>query len=627
MPCQSFNVTHAQTTLIEIVSTFRSVDNSKLTSKEQSLVESCILGDVGALYNMSILLVQQKIALFEHDKNLPVALKVLHHLADEMEHVKAQFTLARVYTVGIDPHLRKSTSNALRYYQLAGDQGHHSSLYNAGYILATGIVTNENTSYINSSDDDIVPKDLVASFAYLHAAATLHLKYPEDSEPHITEASKMALSTLIKSIPDLTISIRELADLFIFGTYHETSDNVRQLWIDAVTALIEFNATFVDTNGRKQDEMQMRKAVEALKVILTDHKKELSELQEYLVLDNLNDMIGPLAAKGGEFILEAGNYAEALALTKLCYDRYAVTEKDPACFNGAASSAVSFYRRMGDFTSAERVRILANNHPHASTHWWTILQTPRVFHPDLKSKPWWNASEFSAARKLKTSYENNISRNMMLNEINNVISLYEGDLRGAEVVVSSEDGSTQLKNSSAGGLQRIFTPYIGVQTRDDEIQERGAGGWAEFGPLFDGHHWSKERCEIVPTICRILEHDESLCSSFRKLSSHPFSRTVSGWDLCGSGTIVTILRLRPGTSILPHCGTTNSRLIMHFPIIGAEGVRFIVGDETVVSYGEGDGHPIVFDDSYEHHVYHEGLKDRFIVLAVLGHPESRKVVH
>ena len=35
---------------------------------------------------------------------------------------------------------------------------------------------------------------------------------------------------------------------------------------------------------------------------------------------------------------------------------------------------------------------------------------------------------------------------------------------------------------------------------------------------------------------------------------------------CGSDTIVTILRLRPGSSILPHCGTTNRRLIMHFAL-------------------------------------------------------------
>jgi len=100
-----------------------------------------------------------------------------------------------------------------------------------------------------------------------------------------------------------------------------------------------------------------------------------------------------------------------------------------------------------------------------------------------------------------------------------------------------------------------------------------------------------------------------------------FTRQKDMWKLCGSGTVVTVLRLRPGASILPHCGTTNARLIMHFPLIGAKGMRFVVGDETIMNYGDGDGSPIVFDDSFEHHVYHEGSNDRYVVLAVLAHPD------
>lgn len=614
-PCDSLNATHATTISEDIVSIFQSVDYRKLSPKEQSLVKSCTLGDSEALYTISLLLIQQEVELFGIE-NVPIALKILDYLAAELSYLKAQLTLARVYTVGIDS-VRKSTSKALYYSQLAGDQGHHSSLYNAGYILAMG-TTNQNTNGM-FDNEEVIPKDLVAAFAYLHTAATLHLEFPEDAELHVTDASKQALSILMQAVPDMTLSIREMADVFVFGSYHQLTNDVRDLWTTAVTALISFNETFVETSGRKQDKVQMRQAAAALKDILR-HDEELSELQLYLVLDNLNDMLGPLSATGDEFINDAAKYAEALALTKLCYDRYAVTEKDPACFNGAAASAVSYYRRIRDYESAERVRLIANNHSHASTQWRSILQTPRVFHPDLRSKPWWNATDFSAARKLRTLYENEKTRAMMLNEITNVIALYEGDLRGAEVVVTSDNGSAESKHSS-GGLQRIFTPYIGVRTRDDEIQESGAGGWAEFGPLFDGHNWSKDRCSVVPTLCSSLENDESLCSNLKKISSIPFSRLVNNWDLCGSGTIVTILRLKPGVSILPHCGTTNSRLIMHFPIVGADGVRFVVGDETVASYGGGNGHPIVFDDSYEHHVYHEGSQDRFVVLAVLGHPD------
>ena len=54
-----------------------------------------------------------------------------------------------------------------------------------------------------------------------------------------------------------------------------------------------------------------------------------------------------------------------------------------------------------------------------------------------------------------------------------------------------------------------------------------------------------------------------------------------------------------------------------------DGVEFTVGDETIKNYGKGDGNAIVFDDSFEHSVYHGGKKDRFVVLAVLAHPEVK----
>ena len=83
---------------------------------------------------------------------------------------------------------------------------------------------------------------------------------------------------------------------------------------------------------------------------------------------------------------------------------------------------------------------------------------------------------------------------------------------------------------------------------------------------------------------------------------------------------MTILRLESGTSILPRCGTTNSRLIMHFALKGSKGVEVTVGGKTVKDNGGGDGHAIVFDDSFEHSVSHGGSSDQFIVQAILSHP-------
>ena len=117
------------------------------------------------MYNVSLLLFQHKIDLFGHE-NIPIAVKVLDYLA-ELGSRKAQLTLARVYTVGNIPGIRKSAFKVLHYSQLAGDQGHHSSLFNTGYILATGM-TSEKTSGTfvdDDDDDDIIPKDFVAAVA------------------------------------------------------------------------------------------------------------------------------------------------------------------------------------------------------------------------------------------------------------------------------------------------------------------------------------------------------------------------------------------------------------------------------------------------------------------------------
>ena len=138
-------------------------------------------------------------------------------------------------------------------------------------------------------------------------------------------------------------------------------------------------------------------------------------------IDYLNDMLGPLSGFSDDYVSKAGRYAEALAVSKLCKARFARSETEPACFNGAAASAVSFYRRAGDEASAERVVLLGNAHPNASTHWRSTLQTPRVMHTysstepsteddaadillgrrltrPLRSQPWWPAERFSAAK-------------------------------------------------------------------------------------------------------------------------------------------------------------------------------------------------------------------------------------
>ena len=60
-------------------------------------------------------------------------------------------------------------------------------------------------------------------------------------------------------------------------------------------------------------------------------------------------------------------------------------------------------------------------------------------------------------------------------------------------------------------------------------------------------------------------------------------------------------------------------------ISGASGVAIRAGDRWVRNYGLGDGHAVVFDDSFEHEVRHDGAEDRYALLAVLHNPRDQTV--
>ena len=69
--------------------------------------------------------------------------------------------------------------------------------------------------------------------------------------------------------------------------------------------------------------------------------------------------------------------------------------------------------------------------------------------------------------------------------------------------------------------------------------------------------------------------------------------------------------ITPGTHIIPHTGPTNKKLRVHLGIMGCDGASIRVGEETRCWQ---DGKVIIFDDSFEHEVRHEGERqNRFSV--------------
>jgi hypothetical protein len=81
--------------------------------------------------------------------------------------------------------------------------------------------------------------------------------------------------------------------------------------------------------------------------------------------------------------------------------------------------------------------------------------------------------------------------------------------------------------------------------------------------------------------------------------------------------VVTLSWLYPGTRIVPHCGGTNARLRVHLGLRVPGGAHLRVGDD-VLTWQE--GHCLVFDDSFEHEVWHDGDQPRVVLLMDVSHP-------
>uniref|UniRef100_A0AAV1VD03 Aspartyl/asparaginy/proline hydroxylase domain-containing protein n=1 Tax=Peronospora matthiolae TaxID=2874970 RepID=A0AAV1VD03_9STRA len=77
--------------------------------------------------------------------------------------------------------------------------------------------------------------------------------------------------------------------------------------------------------------------------------------------------------------------------------------------------------------------------------------------------------------------------------------------------------------------------------------------------------------------------------------------------------------LKPGSSIKAHSAPCNIRLRCHFPILVPDGCGIRVGDETR-QWEEGKA--LVFDDAFDHEVWHRGKEgDRVVLLFDFWHPE------
>jgi aspartyl/asparaginyl beta-hydroxylase (cupin superfamily) len=190
--------------------------------------------------------------------------------------------------------------------------------------------------------------------------------------------------------------------------------------------------------------------------------------------------------------------------------------------------------------------------------WPNPLQRAREFVPGLESKPVHDSSSLWFTGYLEEQYP------QIRAEIEAVL-----DTAGDPVKPTVEDG--------AGLIHR--------------------GTWKQ-GHLFKDGQWQDEVCEHFPVTTSILKEIPEVTT-------------------LGPGVIM-ISRLTPGTHITPHCGPTNAVLRIHLPIKVPPGAAIRVGEEWL-EWSEGKC--LVFDDSYEHEVRHDGDTDRIVLILDALHPD------
>lgn len=88
-------------------------------------------------------------------------------------------------------------------------------------------------------------------------------------------------------------------------------------------------------------------------------------------------------------------------------------------------------------------------------------------------------------------------------------------------------------------------------------------------------------------------------------------------DVPGEAPTAFFSLLQPGTRIPPHTGVTNTRLVVHVPLVVPPGCGFRVGSETREWQ---PGHAWVFDDTIEHEAWNGSDAPRIILIVDIWNP-------
>lgn len=123
------------------------------------------------------------------------------------------------------------------------------------------------------------------------------------------------------------------------------------------------------------------------------------------------------------------------------------------------------------------------------------------------------------------------------------------------------------------------------------------GDWKQY-ELFTRGKKHPQNCNRSPRTCALVEQMPDAAG-------------------CKRGQVKFSI-MQAGTHVWAHCGPTNCRLRSHLGLVVPPGAKIRVANETKVWT---EGKVLMFDDSYEHEVWHEGKSLRLVLIVDFWHPD------
>jgi len=207
-----------------------------------------------------------------------------------------------------------------------------------------------------------------------------------------------------------------------------------------------------------------------------------------------------------------------------------------------------------------------------SGFWVDPMQRPPHMVVGIASKPWYKPEDFAWVRRVEENWES-----------------IRIELETLEKASAAKDGQ-----------------WIHLSGMDATLTA-GTGNWPTYPILGVG----AEREDMARRQCPFTH---KLLSEIESVRAHA--------ELRGSEETAIFSRLRPGMRLRPHCGPTNTHLTCHLGLRAPAGYSIRVGSETRTW---SEGRCIIFDDSFEHEVLHDGDgdADRVVLLIRFWHPDVR----